>query len=96
MKTEKLEKCINYQKNSILKVLDNMTELCQSTHSENPEICKNIIAIEKDLINAHNELRGVTNDLFTLIKNAADENQDTVTISVIEMIKYVSKLIAII
>ena len=96
METEKLEKCVDYQKNSILKVLDNMTELCQSTHSENPAICKNIIAIEKDLINAHNELRGVTNDLFTLIKNAADKNQETVTISVIEMIKYVSKLIAII
>lgn len=96
MKTKKLEKCVDYQKNSILKILDKMTKLCHSTRSENPAICKNITAIERDLINAHNELRGVTNDLFTLIKNAADENQDTVTISVIEMIKYVSKLIAII
>ena len=96
MKTKKLEKCVNYQKNSILKVLDKMTKLCRSTRSENPTISKKIIAIEGDLINAHNELRDVTNDLFTLIKNAVNEKQDTVTLSVIEMQKYVSKLIAII
>lgn len=96
MKTKKLEKCVDYQKNSILKVLDKMTKLCRSTSSENPAICKKIIAIEGDLINAHNELRDVTNDLFTLIKNAVNEKQDTVTLNVIEMQKYVSKLIAII
>ena len=96
MKTKKLEKCVDYQKNSILKVLDNMTELCKSTHSENPAICKKIAAIEKDLFNAHNELREVTNDLFTLTKNASDKKQETVTISVTEMVIYVSKLIAII
>lgn len=96
MKTKKLEKCVNYQKNSILKILNKMTKLCRSTRSENPAICKKIINIEVDLINAHNELRGVTNDLFTLIKNAVNEKQDTVTISVTEMQKYVSKLVAII
>lgn len=96
MKTKKLEKYVDYQKNSILKVLDKMTKLCSSTRSENPAICKKIIAIEGNLINAHNELHDVTNDLFTLIKNAVNEKQDTVTLSVIEMQKYVSKLIAII
>ena len=73
-----------------------MTKLCRSTRSENPKIGNKILVIEKDIINAHSELRNVTNDLFTLIKNAVNEKQDTVTLSVIEMQRYVSKLIAII
>ena len=96
MKTKKHEKCVDYQTNSILKVLHNMNKLCCSIRSKNPKICKKILVIEKDLFNAQYELREVTNDLFMLTKNAIDKEQETVTISVTEMIKYVSKLIEII
>ena len=96
MKTKKDEKCVDYQTNSILKVLHNMNELCLSIRSKNPKIGKKILVIEKDLFNAQHELREVTNDLFMLTKNAINEEQDTVTINVTEMQKYVSKLIAII
>lgn len=96
MKTKKHENCVDYQTNSILNALDKMNKLCCSIHSKNPKIGKKILVIEKDLFNAHNELREVTNDLFMLTKNAADKKQETVTISVTEMIKYVSRLTAII
>ena len=96
MKTKKHEKCVDYQTNSILKVLHNMNKLCFSIHSKNPKIGKKILVIEKDLFNVQHELREVTNDLFMLTKNAVNEKQETITISVTEMQRYVSKLIEII
>ena len=73
-----------------------MNKLCCSIYSKNPKISKKILVIEKDLFNAQHELREVTDELFMLTKNAVNEKQDTVTLSVIKMQKYVSKLIAII
>lgn len=96
MKTKKHEKCVDYQTNSILKVLHNMNKLCCSIRSKNPKIGKKILVIEKDLFNTQYELREVTNDSFMLTKNAVNEKQETVTLSVTEMLKYVSKLIEII
>ena len=96
MKTKKHEKCVDYQTNSILKVLHNMNKLCCSIRSKNPKIGKKILVIEKDLFNAQYELREVTNDSFMLTKNAVNEKQETVTLSVTKMQKYVSKLIEII
>ena len=73
-----------------------MNKLCCSIYSKNPKISKKILVIEKDLFNAQHELREVTNDLFMLTKNAVNEKQETVTISVTEMLNYVFKLMSII
>ena len=80
----------------ILNVLKEMNELYESTNSENPIIGKKILDIEGILIKVDRDIQDITNDLFMLTKNVINEKQETVTISVTEMLKYVSKLIAII